>query len=372
MSTDNSNLARIPSAFQTAASFVSGLPKVPCTDLPDNECSICREDFDASQATDDGEIPVRLPCGHIFGEKCLLAFLSIGTTRHSCPMCRGKLPPLADHASRRSEEYASFLSWIALHYRHLGAALDRQYAVLKAIHQANFYLTAMSNCYNPQDGRLDAVDQRYIALMYQIAGLDPQSPTSWRTLEAIQEELDEVMQQVESHIQRPIPHLRPWVGRKISLTNFILETETPLLESDLEEGESSLEDGEIPQDGLLEIIHGTTGSPGGPIPENAPIDSSSFPPEIREALQADFEGMPTAEIWDTLRSRRFALDLPCRFLHATESELLEKLASWLYVSDEVIAEYSSDTAFRERGPRREWHWQMNAAGNTREYAGEWY
>jgi hypothetical protein len=228
----------------------------------------------------------------------------------------------------------------------------------------------MSNCYNPQDGRLDTIDQRYIALIYQIASLDPQSPTSWRTLEAIQEELDEVMQQVESHIQRPIPHLRPWVGRKINLTNFILETETPLLESDLAEGESSLEDGEIPAEGLLEIIHGTTNAPGAPIPEHAPIDSSSFPPEIREALQADFEGMPTAEIFDTLRNRRFALDLPCRFLH--EGELLERLASWLYVSDEIIAEYTRDTAFRERGPWRQTHWQLNAAGDTLEYAGEWY
>lgn len=178
------------------------------------------------------------------------------------------------------------------------------------------------------------------------------------------------MQQVESHIQRPIPHLRPWVGRKINLTNFILETETPLLESDLAEGESSLEDGEIPAEGLLEIIHGTTNAPGAPIPEHAPIDSSSFPPEIREALQADFEGMPTAEIFDTLRNRRFALDLPCRFLH--EGELLERLASWLYVSDEIIAEYTRDTAFRERGPWRQTHWQLNAAGDTLEYAGEWY
>jgi len=228
----------------------------------------------------------------------------------------------------------------------------------------------MSNCYNPQDGRLDTIDQRYIALTHQIAGLDPQSPTSWRTLEAIQEELDEVMQQVDSHIQRPIPHLRPWVGRKINLTNFILETETPLLESDLAEGESSLEDGEIPAEGLLEIIQGTTGEPGTAIPEHAPIDSSSFPPKIREALQADFEGMPTAEIWITLRSRRFALDLPCRFLH--EFELPEKLAGWLYVGDEIISEYTSDTAFRERAPRREWHWQLNAAGDTLEYAGEWY
>jgi len=168
--------------------------------------------------------------------------------------------------------------------------------------------------------------------------------------------------------ERIIQYLHPQVGRKIKLTNFILETETPLLESDLEEDD--LEEGEIPQEGLIEIIRGTTNAPGAPIPEHAPIDSSSFPPEIREALQADFEGMPTAEIFDTLRSRRFALDLPCRFLH--EGELLDRLAGWLYVSDEIIAEYTNDTAFRGRGPRREWHWQLNAAGDTLEYAGEWY
>ncbi len=371
MSAENSNLARIPSAFQTPASFVSGLPKVSYTDLPDNECCICREDFDASQATNDGEVPVKLPCGHIFGEKCLLLFLSTRATRHSCPMCRGKLPPLADHASRRSEEYASFLSWIALNYRHLGAALDRQYGVLKAIHQSSFYLTSVFNSYNYQIDELDAIDQQYVALMYQIAGLNPQNPTSWRILEEIQVLLDEVMQQTELRTtERIILYLHPQVGRKIKLTNFMLETETPLLESDLEEGESSLEDGEIPDEGLLEIIQGTTGEPGTAIPEHAPIDSSSFPPEIREALQVDFEGMPTAEIWHTLRSRRFALDLPCRFLH--EFEMLEKLAGWLYVDDEILAEYTRDTAFRQRGPRRENHWQLNAAGDTLEYAGEWY
>lgn len=362
MSTDKSNLARIPSAFQTPASFVSGLPRASYTDLPDNECCICREDFHASQAADDGEVPVRLACGHIFGEKCLLAFLSIGTSRHSCPMCRARLPLLADHPSRRSEEYAFFLNWIALHHHHLGAALDRQYAVLKAIDQANLYLTAMSECYNLRDGGPDATNQRYIVLMYQIAGLDPQNPTASQTLEAIHEGLDSIMHDIESNMHRSMPHLRPWIGRKIVLTNFVLETETPLLSPLLS---SPLEDGEIPSFGLLEIVH-TTG-PGVPIREHGPIASSSLPSEIREALQTDFAGMATAEIWATLRSRRFARDLP-----RCDGEVLQKLAAWLYVGDEMLAEYAREEVFRRREPRREWRWEMNAASDTVEFAGEWY
>ncbi len=238
---------------------------------------------------------------------------------------------------------------------------------MKAIQQANFYLIAISDCYT--GGGFDAIATEYITLMYSIAGLDPQSTTSLQLLEAIQEQLDEVMQRVELQTQSCIPHLRPWVGRKIALANFVLATETPILESDSED--SDLEEGEIPDESLIEIVYGTPDAPGVPIPEHAPIDSSSFPPQIREALHADFEGMSTAEIWNTLRSRRFALNLSCRFAQG-DAELLERLAGWLYVDNEIIAEYERDTAFRMRGPIREWHWQLNAAGDTVEYAGEWY
>lgn len=235
MSTENSNLARIPSFVRTVASYVSSLPKVPCADLTETECSICREDFDVSLTTDDGELPVRLQCGHIFGEKCLLLFLSTRATRqNSCPMCRAKLPHLADHASGRQENYFSFLSWIALRYPRLGAALDRQYAVMKTIYEANFYLTALSHCYNPQDGALDVIDRRYVSLMYEIADLDPQSLASGQRLEIIQESLDSVMQDIESmhrsdyHQYLSIPQLRPGFGRRVALVSKFWSIYHPL------------------------------------------------------------------------------------------------------------------------------------------------
>lgn len=378
MSTENSSLARIPSFCHTVASFVNNLPKVSCADLSfssEKECCICCEDF---EGPDDGEKAVKLPCGHVFGEKCLLLFLSSRATLNNCPMCRAKLPHLADYASGRDEDYACFLSWIALRYPHRGAALDRKYAVMKAIDQANFYLKALSQCYHPQDGALDVIDERYISLMHEIADLDPQSPASWEILEIIQEGLDPVMQDIElmdrsnPHQYLSIPQLRPGIGRRVALTNFVLETETPLTGADIED--SDLEDGELPSEGLIEIVHGATGAPVGPITEAAPfpIESTSFPAEIREALQEDFAGIPTADIFETLRSRRFAFNLPCRFSHLHDGDLLERLAAWLYVSDEIIAEYTLDTAFREREARPESHWQMNAAGTTLEYAVEYY
>jgi len=360
MSTNHSNLARIPALIKSPANFVSGLPKIPLTDLPNDECdkrcSICREDFVASPVAEGNEEPVSLPCGHIFGEHCLLAFLSIRATSHTCPLCRVKLPTLADE-SRRGEDYVYFLSWIALNYRYLGADLDRQYGVLKAIDQAHFYFTAVFNCYDVPISRLDATNQRYIALMHRMADLDDESPTSWRTLEEIQEQLDEVMQQVEeSQLQRPILYLSPWVGRKIRIMNFALETDANPLEEGLEEGE---------------IIEAMTSEAGSGIPEYASLESVSLPAIIRGALQDDFAGLSSTEIWNTLRSRRFALDLHCRFSQTNE-QLLEKLVSYLYVSDEIIAEYARDTAFRERAPRRERRWQLNAGGDTLEYIVDYY
>lgn len=66
---------------------------VPSTDLMQQHplCGICWSDYDGKDR------PVKLPCGHVFGEECIIAWAK-GTTptgRHNgCPTCRaGLLPP---------------------------------------------------------------------------------------------------------------------------------------------------------------------------------------------------------------------------------------------------------------------------------------
>ena len=53
-------------------------------------CGICWNDYE------DNDQPVKLPCGHVFGEECVLAWAR-GTTptgRHNgCPSCRAELLP---------------------------------------------------------------------------------------------------------------------------------------------------------------------------------------------------------------------------------------------------------------------------------------
>ena len=65
---------------------------VPSPDAIENNqaCSICWTDYSGADQ------PVTLPCGHIFGEECILAWAR-GTTptgRHNgCPTCRAELLP---------------------------------------------------------------------------------------------------------------------------------------------------------------------------------------------------------------------------------------------------------------------------------------
>lgn len=55
-----------------------------------DSCSICWTDYDQADR------PIKLPCGHIFGEECILAWAQ-GTTPsgryNGCPICRAELLP---------------------------------------------------------------------------------------------------------------------------------------------------------------------------------------------------------------------------------------------------------------------------------------
>ncbi len=73
-------------------------------------CGICWNDYDGKDQ------PVTLPCGHVFGEECIIAWAR-GTTsagRHNgCPSCRAELlPPSVTSALR----YRLPRIWIVFEY----------------------------------------------------------------------------------------------------------------------------------------------------------------------------------------------------------------------------------------------------------------
>ncbi len=65
-------------------------------------CSICWNDYDGEDQ------PVKLPCGHVFGEECVIAW-GQGTTptgRHNgCPTCRAELLPPSLHSRTSAVKY---------------------------------------------------------------------------------------------------------------------------------------------------------------------------------------------------------------------------------------------------------------------------
>ena len=77
----------------------------------DSMCSICLNDYEGEDR------PVRLPCGHVFGKECIIAW-SRGITptgRHNgCPYCRAELLPPSVYS--RSSALRDLLSdiWQAL------------------------------------------------------------------------------------------------------------------------------------------------------------------------------------------------------------------------------------------------------------------
>ena len=65
-------------------------------------CSICWNDYE------DDDQPAKLPCGHVFGKECVIAWAR-GTTptgRHNgCPICRAALLPPSLHSCTSAVRY---------------------------------------------------------------------------------------------------------------------------------------------------------------------------------------------------------------------------------------------------------------------------
>ena len=85
---------------------------VPSADLIQQHplCGICWGDYDKKDQ------PVKLPCGHVFGEECIIAWAK-GTTptgRHNgCPTCRAALLPPSLYSRASALSYALSDTWPA-------------------------------------------------------------------------------------------------------------------------------------------------------------------------------------------------------------------------------------------------------------------
>ena len=88
-----------PSLFgsmEEIQSYISSLPAASAEEVAaDDTCHICFEKYGHPTPTEGPEHPLRLPCGHIFGNACLIKLLAIDSqlelTNSACPLCRATL-----------------------------------------------------------------------------------------------------------------------------------------------------------------------------------------------------------------------------------------------------------------------------------------
>ena len=98
-------------------------------------CVICWNDYDGEDQ------PVKLPCGHVFGEECVLAWAR-GTTptgRHNgCPSCRAELLPPSWHSCTSALRYWSSGFWLEVYFALDGlggVALFATFFIVKVLHR---------------------------------------------------------------------------------------------------------------------------------------------------------------------------------------------------------------------------------------------
>lgn len=91
----NNNLAKILRKLSQTCTF----PTVD--ELHDTTCNICLNDSMQKNTQHGPEIPVKLPCGHVFGMTCLLTWASSSLpSRKLCPCCRRRfLTTMVDTAA---------------------------------------------------------------------------------------------------------------------------------------------------------------------------------------------------------------------------------------------------------------------------------
>lgn len=96
-----------------AQQFVATLPRITLQDLPKDsrQCPICLDDYDQASADQVAEEPVKLPCSHMVGSRCLEIWLNEPNeaNKATCPHCRYELfqestSPEIDRSSTHSEQ----------------------------------------------------------------------------------------------------------------------------------------------------------------------------------------------------------------------------------------------------------------------------
>ena len=216
MAAQHSNLNRIPKAFMTPSAFINGLPRVACADLPDDEhekrCSICLQEYMVGR---EGEVALKLPCGHLFGARCLLTFFTSQTRdtdyfRSSCPMCRSHLSSFSLYGSTKAEDISLFLMWVARHDRVRGAILDRLTETFLAVEQATRELVTFPVWCKDLNGGLSTLDYLYIHHLRCITKLNPGDLESSWNVEDLQSRIEKLVIEYEKlHPERhaPVGHL---------------------------------------------------------------------------------------------------------------------------------------------------------------------
>ena len=76
--------------------YISALPAASAEEVAaDDTCHICFEKYGQPTPTEGPEHPLRLPCGHVFGNACLTKLLAtdsrVGVANSACPLCRATL-----------------------------------------------------------------------------------------------------------------------------------------------------------------------------------------------------------------------------------------------------------------------------------------
>jgi len=259
MAAQHSNLDRIPKAFMTPSAFINGLPRVSCSDLPvnknDRTCSICLQEYMVGR---EGEVALKLPCGHLFGARCLLTFFTsqardTDSLMSSCPMCRSQLSQFSLYGSTKTENCALFLMYVARHSRGRGAVLDRLSQNFLAVEQATRELVTFSGWCEGLNGGLSTLDYLYIHHLRCITMLNPGDLESSWNIEDLQVRIEKLVIEYEkAHSDRHSPKA-PRYGRKPKIENVIAVYRRGNSEElDLEEGEM-WESHDLPGHGPLVI-----------------------------------------------------------------------------------------------------------------------
>ena len=98
----------LPPVLRDPTTYVETLPRPRIDSLEEKCCNVCREPFktdgpvigagigesgDTWMHHSRPEIPVQLPCKHVFGSHCLATWFTPSANK-SCPLCREKIPEL--------------------------------------------------------------------------------------------------------------------------------------------------------------------------------------------------------------------------------------------------------------------------------------